>query len=174
MSAIPNTQFHPSKWRTIVLLALSFWLSGSLLLDLVIMPSMYVTGMMTSPGFATAGYSLFWVFNRIELICAAVALTGILVLQNSPTDSTAAFNLSHRWVLPLATVLLGVVLVFTYGLAPAMSAIGLQLNWFAPALEVPIQMDQLHSSYWVLELFKLTATGVLLGSYYQQDLGIAK
>lgn len=164
MTAIIHTAIQRSKWHTVTTLTLAFWLSSSLLLDLVIMPTLFATGMMTSPDFAAAGYSIFWIFNRIELLCAALALTGLLALQN--TDSAASQRAS--WVVPLALVLLGIALIFTYGLTPEMSALGLRLNWFAPPLEVPALMNQMHQGYWILELFKLSAAGVLLSSCFKQ------
>jgi len=59
-------------------LTLGFWLSGSLILDWVILVCVF--GMMTQAGFATAGYLIFWNFNRIELLSAALVLTGVLVM----------------------------------------------------------------------------------------------
>ncbi|MBF2051780.1 MAG: hypothetical protein EDM05_047570 [Leptolyngbya sp. IPPAS B-1204] len=162
MAAITNTVSLRPMWRTAVLATLAFWLSGSLLLDLVIMPTLYATGMMVEPGFATAGYVIFGVFNRIELICAALILTGVLVLSNT----NRALGLASQWMLPLAVGLLGIVLVCTYQLAPEMSALGLELNWFEPAT-VPALMNQMHLEYWLLELMKLAGMGLLLGQVYR-------
>jgi len=75
MTAVSSIQTKRLNWQNIVTLTLSFWLSGSLILDWVIMPSLYVSGMMTQAGFATAGYLIFWNFNRIELLSAALVLT---------------------------------------------------------------------------------------------------
>jgi hypothetical protein len=63
--------------------ALGFWLSGSLLLDFVIMPGLSAVGMMSQANAATVGYSLFWIFNRIELLCAALVLTSLLALRGT-------------------------------------------------------------------------------------------
>jgi hypothetical protein len=158
MTVIPNTAAQTSKWRTIVLITLAFWVSGSLLLDLVVMPTLYATGMMAASDFATAGYSVFWIFNRIELLCAALALTGVLVMQRT-------VNLP-QWVLPLAATLLALTLLYTYALTPEMSSLGLQLNAFESSTEVPAAMNQMHMGYWLLELFKFVATGALLGTCY--------
>jgi hypothetical protein len=160
MTAIINTSSRP-QWRLFVLATLAFWLSASLLLDFVIMPTMYATGMMLEPGFATAGYMLFGIFNRLELVCAAIGLTGVLALGNS-----RSFQLVNQWLLPLAIGLLGIVLVCTYDLSPLMSALGMELNWFEPAT-VPILMNKMHIEYWVLELIKLVGTGLLLNQFYQ-------
>jgi hypothetical protein len=42
-----------------------------------------------------------------------------------------------------------------------MSSLGLNLNWFEPA-HIPVGMNQLHISYWVLEACKFLAGGWLL------------
>jgi hypothetical protein len=159
------TAIHPpskrSNWQTLLVLVLAFWLSGSVFLDGLVMPSLYLSGMMTEPGFASAGYSLFWLFNRVELLCAAATLTGVLVLRYT----------RHPWHRPglvslwLAGLLLAIALIDTYTLTPSMSALGLNLNWFTPTAATPSAMDQLHLSYWLLDLTKLTAGGILLWLY---------
>lgn len=161
MTAITNTAFSHSKWRTIVLSSLAFWLSGSLILDTVIMPSLYAAGMLTQPGFASAGYSLFWVFNHLELLCAALVLTGVLVLQNTSEVMGA------RWSVPAAFGLLMIALIYTYGLTPEMSALGMQLNWFEPVSEVSATMNQMHGGYWLLEVLKVGLGGTLLATSYR-------
>ncbi|WP_416668105.1 hypothetical protein [Egbenema bharatensis] len=161
MTVIPNTEAQSSKWRTIILITLAFWVSGSLLLDLIVMPTLYATGMMAASDFATTGYSVFWIFNRIELLCAALALTGVLVVRR--TDLNASLP---RWVVPLSVTLLALTLLYTYALTPEMSSLGLQLNAFESSTEVPAAMNQMHMGYWLLELFKFGAAGALLGTYY--------
>jgi len=163
MTSITTLEFHRPRWRTIVLSALAFWLSSSLIVDLVIMPTMYAAGMMTEPNFATAGYSLFWIFNRVELLCAALVLTGVFVL------CTLSKNQQYRWAVPLALALLAISLNYTYGLTPEMGALGIHLNSFESAAEIPVLMNQMHEQYWLLEVLKLVAGGVLLGAYYKQQ-----
>ncbi|MBC6480090.1 MAG: DUF4149 domain-containing protein [Hormoscilla sp. GM7CHS1pb] len=162
MTTISNLDLKSPKWQTIVLFTLGFWLSSCLVLDFVIMPSMYTAGMMSTPGFAIAGYSVFWLFNRIELLCAALALTGLLVLsitiQISPSKSCTAIILS--------VLLLAVALIDTYGLTPQMSAMGLDLNLFEPAEDLPAGMMQMQFGYWALELLKLVACGGILNLCY--------
>lgn len=155
-----NTVLSRSKWRTILLATLAFWLSSSFLLDAVIMPSLYSAGMMTQSGFASAGYSMFWVFNRLEVICAALVLTGALILSNTAT-------VRNHWQVPAAFGLLAIVLICTYGLTPEMSALGLQLNLF-DVTEVPTAMSQMHGGYWLLELLKFAMGGALLAAIYKQ------
>ena len=154
------------RWQAIVMVALIFWLSGSLILDLVIMPSLYVSGMMTSPEFATAGNLMFWGFNRVELICAGLASTGLMVLSNLAKD----FGKGRHTAIILSLVLLAIALIDTYGLTPQMSALGMQLNLFESAAEVPNGMNLLHQGYFVLEALKLAVGGTLLSWCYQNQV----
>ncbi len=158
MAAVSGIEPKRFPWQTIVTLTLALWLGSSLILDLIIMPGLYVSGMMTQSGFAAAGYAIFGSFNRIELVCAASVLTGILVLGKTPDSE----NKHHRTAVVLSVVLLAVVLILTYGLTPQMSALGLNLNWFEPTAALPVGMDQLHEGYFGLEMLKLSAAGVLL------------
>jgi Domain of unknown function (DUF4149) len=164
MSAFSSVQVKQPAWQTIILFTLAFWLSSSLILDLVIMPGLYASGMMTQTGFATAGYLIFWIFNRIELVCAALVLTGTLALNRTQitTDN------SRRPAILLSIILLTVALVCTYALTPQMSALGLNLNLFEPVAEVPGTMNLLHQGYWVLEVIKLGAGATILGWCYRQ------
>lgn len=152
------------RWQAIVMVALIFWLSGSLIIDVVIMPSLYVSGMMTSPEFATAGNLMFWAFNRVELICAALAVTGLMVLSNL---SSGLGKQSHTAII-LSLVLLAIALIDTYALTPQMSALGMQLNLFDVA-EVPTGMNLLHKGYFALEAVKLAVGGALLSWCYQHQ-----
>lgn len=165
MTAITSIGLKRPAWQTTVILTVAFWLSSSLLLDWVIMPSLYATGMMTQPGFATAGYSIFWIFNRIELLCAGLVLTGILVSRRTQITS----RLASSKALFLSLLLLTIALIYTYFLTPQMSAVGIQLNLFDSVADVPTAMNQLHGSYWVLEAVKLVASGTLLGLCYRNQ-----
>lgn len=51
MNAISNLNLKKSTWQTAILLTLGFWLSASLVLDWVIMPSLAVAGMMNEENF---------------------------------------------------------------------------------------------------------------------------
>lgn len=153
MITVPQENFARSGWQRILAFTLLFWLSGTVILDGVIMPSLYLSGMMVEPGFASAGYSLFWVFNRLELLCAAIVLTAAFVLHYTHPIGERF----HQIISFLAILLLGIVSVDTYWLTPHMSALGAHLNLFTSTTEIPTGMNQLHVSYWVLELIKLTA-----------------
>lgn len=164
MSAIVHSEGLRPRWRTLVLTVLAFWLGASLLLDLVIMPILSITGMLTESGFAAVGYSMFWVFNHLELFMASLVLTGILVLR---TDSA---DFSHRWAAPAALALLAIVCGYTYGLTPEMSALGLQLNWFDTTPAFSGTMVQMQGIYWFLELSKLAIGGILLRWCFQSAI----
>jgi hypothetical protein len=164
MTAISPAIFHRSRWQTVLIFALTFWLSSSLILDLVIMPELYATGMMTQPGFASASYSIFWLFNRIELVCAALVLTSTLLLYKTQT----LLRPGTLWAIGLPLMLFTTALFYTYGLTPAMSSLGLQLDWFDGVAEVPAAMNQMHQSYWALEVLKLVTGAALLKFYYNR------
>ena len=169
MTAVSSIQTKRPSWQNLVTLTLGFWLSGSLILDWVIMPSLYVSGMMTQAGFATAGYLIFWNFNRIELLSAALVLTGVLVISSN-------LHSADKWrrsAIALSVLLLAGCLIDTYFLTPQMCAAGLQLNLFELTAEIPATMSQLHAGYWVLEAVKLVAGGTLLGWCWRQQERLA-
>lgn len=161
MTAISGIPFQRPKWQTVAVFTLAFWLSSSLILDVVIMPGLYATGMMNTADFAIAGYSIFWAFNRIEILSAALLLTSVLILGQTQLSS----GKTRRLVLA-STLLLCIALIYTYGLTPAMSQLGLDLSLFSPEVEVPAAMNQMHGSYFGLEVIKLLAGGLLLGQLY--------
>lgn len=165
MNAALSFQLKRTIWQTLVILTLGFWLSSTLVLDGVIMPSLYVSGMMAQPGFTAAGYLLFWNFNRIELLSAALVVTGVLVLGKT---RFAGANWSRNAVV-LSLVLLAISLIETYFLTPQMCATGIQLNLFEVAAEIPAAMNQLHAGYWVLEVVKLVVGGTLLSWCFRQE-----
>lgn len=161
MTAISFQVSKQSVWKKVLLVVLAFWLSSTLMLDGVVMPSMYTSGMMTEPGFASAGYGLFWIFNRIELVCAALVLTSVLVLRYTRDR----WNRPGYLTLLLAGLLFTISLVDTYVLTPYMSALGVHLNLFATDVAPIDQMNLLHLCYWLLDCLKLAASGILLWSY---------
>ena len=167
MTAITTSRVESirPRWQAIVMVTLIFWLSGSLIIDLVIMPSLYVSGMTTSPDFAAAGNLMFCAFNRVELICAALATTGLMVLSNL----SSGFGKQSRTVIILSLVLLAIALIDTYALTPQMSALGMQLNLFDSTVEVPTGMNLMHQGYFVLEAVKLAIGGTLLSFCYQHQ-----
>jgi hypothetical protein len=63
-----------NSMANIAMFALGFWLSSSLLLDLVIMPGLSAAGMMSQAVPQLLAIQSSGFFNRIELLCAAVVL----------------------------------------------------------------------------------------------------
>ncbi len=162
MNTISSIEFKRPIWQTVAMLTLGFWLSASLFLDWVVMPSLYISGMMTQASFATAGYVIFWNFNRIELLAAGIVLTAVLALSSTQSNW-------RRGGIVLSVLLLAVSLSNTYLLTPQMSAIGLNLNLFQATAEIPENMNLLHCSYWVLEAVKLVAGGALFSWCWRQQ-----
>ncbi|HYX14958.1 MAG TPA: hypothetical protein VE944_11450 [Nostoc sp.] len=161
MTAISNFEFKRPIWQIGIILTLGFWLSASLVLDWVIMPSLYLSGMMSQAGFTTAGYTIFWNFNRMELLSAAIVLTGALALSKT----------RYHWrigSIVLSVLLLTIAMLDTYFLTPQMCAIGVQLNLFEAAA-ISSTMNLLHGSYWVLEIVKLVAGGTLLSWCWREQ-----
>ena len=168
MTAITSSRVESirPRWQAIVMVALIFWLSGSVILDLLVLPSLYVSGMMVSPDFAAAGNLMFCGFNRVELICSGLVTTGLMVLSDLAGD----FGKRSRTAIILSLVLLTIALIDTYGLTPQMSALGMQLNLFDSAAEVPAGMNSLHQGYFFLEALKLAVSATLLGWCYQNQV----
>jgi len=163
-SKLSRRQF---SWDAFVLLIVTFWLSSSVLLDFLMMPMMYESGMMSTPDFATAGYSLFWVFNRVEILCGAAILTGLLVLrQNRNKYDVIASGSRSRWALWLSGALFAIALAYTYLLTPQMSALGLNLSGESSDFVAP-QMTLMHVAYWGLEALKLLGAGLLIKLCYR-------
>lgn len=159
MTAFSSLKIERPAWQTIVTCILALWLGGSLVLDTVVFPSLWAAGMMTQPGFASAGYLTFGLFNHCELMLAGLTMTGVLVLNRSHHFGA----IRERRAIGLSVVLLTVAIVDTYLMTPHMSALGMQLNLFAPTLETPAGMLPMHLGYWAIELIKLGSAGWLLG-----------
>ncbi len=155
------------NWDVLVLLVVTFWLSSSALLDFLLMPVMYETGMMSGPSFATAGYSIFWLFNRVELLCAAAILSGLLALRQRRSQfDVVASGSQSRWALIISGLLFAIALLYTYVLTPHMSALGMNLSGDLSA-PMPQAMSYLHALYWGLEAVKLVAAGWLIKLCYR-------
>jgi hypothetical protein len=146
------------RWQNLAIGSLGFWVSSSLILDLVIMPTLWTTGMMESSGFASASYSIFWIFNRVELVCAAAVLSSIWALSAVSRTSVD----TKRELLAGAMMLMAIALSYTFVLTPYMSGLGIDLDVFTATKSLPVEMNQLHSIYWVLEASKLGIAGLLL------------
>ncbi len=165
MNAVFGAGEKRPTWQTLVMFALGFWLSSSLLLDLVIMPGLSAAGMMSQPTSATAGYSIFWIFNRIELLCAAVVLASLLALRGTSN----LYRQVRRWSIFLSLLLLAIAIIYTYIMTPQMSALAIQLNLLEPVTGMPEGMMPMLEGYWVLEAIKLAIGITLLGWCYQDS-----
>ncbi|RZM78735.1 DUF4149 domain-containing protein [Leptolyngbya iicbica] len=158
---LSQSNFSRPTWTPWVLAIAAFWLSSNLLLDFLVMPIMYVSGMAADSNFAIAGYSLFWSFNRVELLCAAVLLTGILAMQHRPQEFEVCHSGSRcRWALACGIALLGLILADAYILAPQMSAMAFDLENARQSAFAPV-MAGMHSLYWLSEICKLACLGGL-------------
>ena len=169
MQAISTRDSKSINWSTVIMCALGFWLSGSLVLDCLIVPGMLTTGMMNEPGFASAGYVMFGAFNHIELLCAATILTGCLVYRFAD-----CFNqrVSFKTVLT-AAALLAIALVYTYIFTPQMSSAGMPLDVFATAKAASASMTVMHLVYWSLEATKLVFAALLLRTFFRKSCSLA-
>ena len=85
--SFPKLSPRQFAWDSAVLFLAVFWLGGSLIIDFVVMPMLYMSGMMTAPGFASAGYSLFELFNHVEMLLSGLMLTGVLQDTETPLSS---------------------------------------------------------------------------------------
>ncbi len=167
MALTPPSQHSAfSLWGLLALVGLALWLGGSLVLDLVVMPSLYWTGMMKEPMFMEAGTFLFGVFNRVELLLAGLTLTGLFATVYQHEISPKL----QRGLVGLGLLLLSVVMVQTYGLTPSMVNLGASLTWPTVVPAVPAGMDQLHGLYFALETVKLLAGALILGLWGRDRL----
>ncbi|MEO0948186.1 MAG: hypothetical protein AAFY11_08580 [Cyanobacteria bacterium J06641_5] len=149
---------------------LGFWLSASLTLDALVMPSLASSGMMNRSEFAGVGYGLFGTFNRLELLCAALVLSGILALTYRPNRETSppveSNGAQHRQELLLAGLLVMLAAISTYVLTPTMGAMGMGVDWLEadPSQTVMVAM---HATYWGLEVCKFALGVMLLARCYR-------
>jgi hypothetical protein len=155
-----NRSIDKNRWQNLAIVSLGFWISASLILDLVVMPTLWATGMMEGSGFASAGYSIFWLFNRVELVCAATILSSIWAIKNIDRSSVYA----QREMLAGAAMLFAIAIVYTFVLTPYMGGLGINLDLFATTKSIPVGMERMHSIYWVLETTKLGIATMLLTS----------
>jgi hypothetical protein len=181
MANIYIAKNNHQTWLTVATAIIGFWLSASLLLDFIIMPSMYQSGMMTSSSFGIIGYTLFSVFNRIELICGAVTLClGLWLWQSTLIDQKQKIEVGVS-----SAILLAIALCYTFILTPHMSGLSVDLHILDSAdlvnggledlqmhsiiPQVPAaEMNQMHVVYWGLEALKITLIGTVLGLAYRQ------
>lgn len=165
--SFPKLSQRQFAWDSAVLFLAIFWLGGSLILDLVVMPMLYMSGMMTAPGFASAGYSLFEAFNHVEMLLAGLILTGVLAMRQTHADCSVEVSGSRsRWALLLAVGLAAIALTYTYILTPYMGALGIALDMPGTIHIIPPTMNVMHGTYWLVEVIKVVLLGFLLRLCY--------
>ncbi len=151
------------NWLTLTMFALGFWLSASLTMDLLVIPGLAATGMMSQGGFASAGYTIYGVFNRVELLCAALVLTSCLILNRTS---------KQVWSVVFAAILVIIALIYTYILIPQLSGIGLQFNGLETSTTMPVSAMIMHGTYWFLEATKFAIGTILLRWYYRNSCNV--
>lgn len=144
---------------------LALWVGGSALLDFVVMPTLYVAGMMDSSSFASAGATLFLTFNHLEMLLGAIVVASVLAHRHEP--KVEAHRSLGGFGLPL--LMLAIVMLYRYFLTPQMAGLGLSLDWLVET-PVPSSMALMHLGYWVLEATKLTAGAVLLNRCFRMPI----
>ena len=168
MNTIPFRPLKQVNWSAIILFALGFWLSASLLLDCLIIPGLLTSGMMNQGGFASAGYVIFGTFNHVELICSALVLSGCLVLNY---QEKATLSHLSKYVFA-ALALVAIALTYTYFLTPQMSGLGLALNNFSNLETSGNTMGMMHAFYWGLEIIKIVVATSLLSKFYRSSCSL--
>ena len=168
MNSLPAKRFSPINWSTIMIFALGFWLSTSLLLDCLIIPGLLSSGMMNQEGFASAGYLIFGTFNHVELICGALVLSGCLVFNFQKTGNVGNFD---KYVFA-AFALVAIALSYTYFLTPQMSGLGLTLDGFSNIETASNSMGMMHFAYWGLEIVKIVLATSLLSKFYRNSCNL--
>ena len=168
MNTLPLKRFREVNWQALAMFALGFWLSASLLIDCVIIPGLLSAGMMQEAGFAGASYLIFGAFNHLELLCAALVLASVLVINYRQNLSVIKFDKS----IVIGGFLLAIAICYTYLITPQMSALGMSLNEFNGTELLANSMVRMHVIYWVLEVSKLVLGTVLLGKLYRSSCSL--
>ncbi len=150
-------------WSLVTMVTIGLWLSSSLVVDLIVVPSLSAAGMMAEPGFINAGHLLFSIFNHIEMLFAGIVVSGCLVLRQQGYFSPIA----ERWAGLLALALLAIAMGYTYGLTPAITDLGFDMAAFNGAAEMPAAMMPLHWLYWGLEGVKFVLGVTLITWCYR-------
>lgn len=159
MNAVLNRSEQGTRWLAIARLALVFWLSGSVIFDVILLPSFAATGIIAQPEFASLGYVLFGAFNRLELLCGSTVAVAIAAASYQAHWQRREWSLAAG----VLAILLAIAAAYLYWLAPEMSALDAPLAWLAPPSN-PMSgtMLQLQGLYWLLDGLKLALGGWLL------------
>lgn len=150
--AVIDTRTPTRDWHRIAVAIVGFWLSTSLVLDFLVMPVLYYSGMMGSGRFGSAGYLLFWWYNRLELVCGAALLVTALALYLLQRTSGRSIPVV------VAILLLTIAISYTFWLTPYMSGLSFNPHLFSTVHNtIPAAMNDAHLWYWGLEAMKLAA-----------------
>jgi hypothetical protein len=168
---LPDAIQAPSGLRQLLLshraigFVLALWWGGTALLDFVVMPTLYVAGMMDSTSFASAGSLLFLTVNQLEMLLGAIVFAAVLAHRHEPQVE------AHQSLggLGLPLVMLAIVMLDRYVLTPQMAGMGIQLEWLA-GTPMSNEMMVIHLGYWALEGTKLLAGAVLLNRCFRQPI----
>jgi Domain of unknown function (DUF4149) len=152
--------WQDSTWHRVLPIVLIFWLSASLVLDFLVMPVMYTSGMMAESHFVLAGQALFGAFNRMELLLAATICVGFWIKQQTPEIERESMFRN----LPIAVILLTIAVLYTYIVTPAMSGMGFIEESTGI---IPAGMNTMHGFYWMLESVKLFGLTLLFSRDFQ-------
>ena len=165
MNTLPLRRFRAVNWPAMVMFALGFWLSASLIFDCLIIPGLLSAGMMKDTSFASASYTIFGTFNHVELMCAGIILASALVSIKEKHSGLV------RPETLVASGLLVIALTYTYILIPQMSALGMSLDGFS-SQEFAGSMATMHIVYWTLEAIKLISGTFLLSKFYRNSCSL--
>ncbi|MCM1981273.1 hypothetical protein [Lyngbya confervoides] len=160
IEAFDSTAYRRSlRWIYGLSLLLSLWFGASLLLDVIIMPTLSKAGMMTSADFISAGFNIFHQFNSVELVVGALMLSGGLVLIRQG-------QILHQGRFSLYCALLFTIpLVYFYYLVPEMAGLGLAVDLASEGQ--PTAMNAMHLLYWGLDLLKIACVVLYLSELWQ-------
>ena len=114
---------------------------------------------------------------------AASFFAQVIFTDVPKTSPIAAAILSSVWALSQISVkiarkpelfagammLMAIAISYTFVLTPYMSGLGLDLDLFATTKSLPVEMNQMHSIYWVLEASKIGIAGMLLAMCNSQS-----
>ena len=169
MSTIFSTTRKEINWSAIILFSLGFWLSGSFVLDFILIPCLSISGMMAGSDFPSAAFLIFGIFNHIEIVCASLVLTGTLIFYTK-----GYFTAERQWSnILFAIALLFIAFAYTYLFIPNLTAWGLLFNPAGGQTAMPSAMMYWQGGYWLLEVIKFTIAGVLLNWHYRSSCSIS-
>lgn len=152
-------ELNPTQVFLTVASLLGFWLSASVILDGVVIPCLYANGMMMQSGFAAAAYSLFEVFNHLEIVLGAIVVALLLSLGKT----LITVHPKQSQMVGLAVGLFAIALAYTYWLTPDLSAWGLVMEDSLGARSgMPEPMVITQVLYWSLEVVKFFGGAWLL------------